>query len=156
MSKIDERLKSLGISLPNPPPPRANYVPYTVSGNLVFIAGQIPIVDGKPMHVGKLGRDATIEDGYAAARLCAINILAQARAACGGDLDRVARVLRLGGFVNATPDFLEAPKCVNGASDLIVEVFGESGKHARTAVGVASLPSGVAAEVDAIIELKPA
>lgn len=154
MSRIDDCLKTLGISLPEPPAPRAAYIPYTISGKTLYIAGQIPIVDGKVMHVGKLGRDASIEDGYAAARICAINILAQARAACGGDLDRVARVLRLGGFVNSTPDFLDAPKCVNGASELIVEVFGESGKHARTAVGVASLPSGVAVEVDAILELK--
>ena len=154
MSKIDQRLKELGINLPEPPAPRASYIPYTISGKTVYIAGQIPSVDGKVAHVGKLGRDASIEDGYAAARTCALNILAQARAACGGDLDRVARVLRLGGFVNSTPDFLDAPKCVNGASELIVEVFGEIGKHARTAVSVASLPSGVAVEVDAILELK--
>jgi enamine deaminase RidA (YjgF/YER057c/UK114 family) len=151
--KIDARLKELGIELPEATAPVANYVPYTLSGKLVVVSGQITLLAGKPQYVGKLGRDIGIEDGQQAARLCALNILAHLRHACDGDLDRVKRVLRLGGFVNCTADFTEMPQVVNGASNLMVEVFGDAGRHARAAVGVASLPLGVAVEVEAMFEL---
>jgi len=151
--KIDARLRELGIELPQASPPVANYVPYTISGNLVIVSGQISVWGGKPLCAGKLGRDVSIEDGERAARICALNILAHLKTACGGDLDRVKRVLRLGGFVNCTADFTEMPQVVNGASNVMVEVFGDAGKHARAAVGVASLPLGVSVEVEAMFEL---
>ena len=154
MSVIEFRLKELGLTLPTPPAPVASYVPYTVSGNLVFVSGQIPIADGAIKYVGKLGVDLGVEVGQAAAQLCAINVLAQLRVACGGDLDQVARCLKLGVFVNAAPDFGQHPEVANGASDLIAAVFGDAGKHARAAVGVGSLPRGVAVEVDAIFEIR--
>ena len=150
---IDARLEELGIELPEAAAPAANYVPYVVSGNQVFVAGQITIHNGEIQYVGKLGRDYGIEDGEAAARLCALNIIAQVKAACGGDLDRVVRCVRLGGFVNSTPDFTDQPEVINGASNLMVEVFGDKGKHARAAVSAAALPRGVAVEVDAIFEI---
>ncbi len=145
---IDMRLAELGISLPEAASPVANYVPWVQEGPLVFVSGQIPLFEGEPRHVGKLGRDITVEEGQAAAQLCAINLLSQLRAACGGDLDRVRRVARLGGFVNCTPDFMGHPQVINGASDLMVAVFGDAGRHARAAVGCASLPLGVAVEVE--------
>ena len=151
--QIEARLAQLGIELPEPTAPMANYVPFTVAGNLVFVAGQISQWNGQPRHVGKLGAGIGIEKGRDAARLCALNILAQLRVACGGDLDRVRRCLRLGGFVNCTPEFTDMPQVVNGASDLIVEVFGDAGRHARAAVGNSSLPGGVAVEVEAIFEI---
>lgn len=151
--KIDARLAELGLVLPAAAAPAGNYVPYVVSGKLVFVAGQITLQDGKPQFLGKLGREFGVEEGQAAARLCAINILSQLRAAAGGDLDRVSRIVRLGGFVNCTPDFLDQPKVINGASDLVVAVFGEAGKHARAAVGAPSLPLGVAVEIEAVAEL---
>jgi enamine deaminase RidA (YjgF/YER057c/UK114 family) len=154
MSVIEARLQELGIALPAPPKPVASYVPYTISGNLVFISGQVPIADGAVKYVAKLGADGGVEIGQAAAQLCAINLLAQLKAACGGDLDKVVRCLKLGVFVNATPDFTQQPEVANGASDLIAAVFGEAGKHARAAVGVGSLPRGVAVEVDAIFEIQ--
>jgi enamine deaminase RidA (YjgF/YER057c/UK114 family) len=150
---VDARLKQLGITLPPAPAPAANYVPWVVSGKLAFIAGQIPIQDGKPHFIGKLGREFTVEQGQQAARLCALNILAQLKAACGGDLDKVARCAKVGGFVNCVPEFNDQPQVVNGASDLLVSVLGEAGKHARFAVGAPSLPRGVAVEVDAVFEL---
>ena len=150
---IDARLEELGIELPEAAAPAANYVPYVVSGNQVFVAGQITIHNGEIQYVGKLGRDYGVEDGQAAARLCALNIIAQVKAACGGDLDRVVRCVRLGGFVNSTADFTDQPEVVNGASNLMVEVFGDKGKHARAAVSAASLPRGVAVEVDAVFEI---
>jgi enamine deaminase RidA (YjgF/YER057c/UK114 family) len=150
---IDARLAELGLVLPQAAPPAGNYVPYVVSDKLVFVAGQLTLQDGKPQFLGKLGREFGIEEGQAAARLCAINILSQLRAACGGDLDRVARIVRLGGFVNCTPEFTDQPKVINGASDLIVAVFGDKGKHARAAVGAPSLPLGVAVEIEAVAEL---
>ncbi|MGH6719289.1 MAG: RidA family protein [Alphaproteobacteria bacterium] len=150
--RIESRLAELGVVLPKAAAPVANYVPWVITGRLVFIAGQVTLVDGKPQYVGQLGREFGVEDGARAARLCAINILAQVKAAAG-DLDRVARCVKLTGFVNATPDFRDHPKVVNGASDLMVEVFGDSGRHARAAVGVAGLPLGVAVEVDAVFEL---
>jgi enamine deaminase RidA (YjgF/YER057c/UK114 family) len=150
---IDARLRQLGIELPEPAAPVANYVPFAVSGNLVFIAGQICQWNGERRFVGKLGGGISITDGQQAARLCALNILAHLRVAAGGDLDRVRRCLRLGGFVNCTPDFTDMPQVVNGASDLMVAVFGDIGRHARAAVGTSSLPGGVAAEVEATFEL---
>jgi len=150
---IDARLRQLGIELPEPAAPVANYVPFAVSGNLVFIAGQICQWNGERRFVGKLGAGITIADGQQAARLCALNILAHLRVACGGDLDRVRRCLRLGGFVNCTPEFTDMPQVVNGASDLMVEVFGDQGRHARAAVGVSSLPAGVAVEVEGTFEI---
>jgi enamine deaminase RidA (YjgF/YER057c/UK114 family) len=154
MSIIEARLKELGVTLPAPPVPVASYVPYAISGNLVFLSGQIPVADGAVKYVAKLGIDGGVEVGQAAAQLCAINLLAQLKAACGGDLDRVVRCLKLGVFVNATPDFTQQPEVANGASDLIAAVFGDADKHARAAVGVGSLPRGVAVEVDAIFEIK--
>lgn len=153
-SKIEERLKELNLLLPTAVAPSANYVPAVQSKNLLFISGQVPKMDGKDQFVGKLGQELRIEEGQQAARLCAINILAQAKLALNGDLGRIARCVRLGGFVNATPDFGDHPQVINGASDLIVEVFGEAGRHARTAVGVCSLPRGVAVEVEAVFEIR--
>ena len=151
--KIDARLKELGITLPTPATPVANYVPFVRTGNLVVVSGQVTYQDGKLQYIGKLGREYGIEDGQKAARLCALNIIAHVKNACGGDLDKVKRCVRVGGFVNAVPDFTDQPKVVNGASDLIVQVFGEAGKHARAAVGVGSLPAGVAVEVEAMFEV---
>ena len=151
--RIEAKLKELGIELPAATAPIANYVPFTRSGNLVVVSGQVSVRNGKPEFVGKLGREISVAEGQQAARLCALNILAHLRTACDGDLDRVERVLRLGGFVNCTPDFTEMPQVVNGASDLMVAVFGDAGKHARAAVGVSSLPLGVAVEVEAMFEI---
>jgi enamine deaminase RidA (YjgF/YER057c/UK114 family) len=151
--KIDTRLKELGIELPVPPPVRGNYVPWVVSGNLVFIAGQVSRI-GEEGIFGKLGADMKIPDGQKAARWCALNILAHLKAACGGNLDRVRRAVKLGGFVNGTPDFPDSPTVVNGCSDLMVEIFGDAGRHARFAVAVASLPGNVAVEIDAVFELE--
>ncbi len=151
--KIDARLKELGIDLPNAPMPAANYVPFVVAGSMLFVAGQITAVNGEIKYKGKLGKDLAVEDGYQAARICGLNLIAQAKAACGGDLDKIKRVVKLGGFVNATPEFTDHPKVVNGASDLMAEVFGDAGKHARFAVGASSLPLGIAVEVDAIFEI---
>jgi enamine deaminase RidA (YjgF/YER057c/UK114 family) len=148
---IDSKLKSLGIDLPQAAAPAANYVPWVISGNQVFVSGQLPMEPGKIAVAGRLGDNVSLEDGQRAARLCAINILAQAKAALG-DLDRVTRIVRLGGFVASADRFTDQPKVVNGASDLMVEVFGDAGRHARAAVGVNTLPLGVAVEIDAIIE----
>jgi enamine deaminase RidA (YjgF/YER057c/UK114 family) len=148
---IQDKLKSLGITLPQAAAPAANYVPWVISGNQVFVSGQLPMEDGKIAVAGRLGDNVSLEDGQRAARLCAVNILAQARAALG-DLDRVTRIVRLGGFVASADSFTDQPKVVNGASDLMVEVFGDKGRHARAAVGVNTLPLGVAVEIDAIIE----
>jgi enamine deaminase RidA (YjgF/YER057c/UK114 family) len=153
-SNIEKRLAEAGITLPAPGAPGGNYVPFVVVGNLVFMAGQVAREAGKMKYTGKVGRDISIEDGHAAARLCAVNLLAQLKLACGGDLDRVERCVRVGGFVNSPPDFLEHPKVINGASDLLVQVLGERGQHARTAVGVAALPMDSAVEVEAIFQLK--
>ena len=147
---IEARLAELGITLPEAPNPVANYVPYALSGNLLFISGQIAKGADGTIVTGALGGDVTVEAGQQAARLCALNILAQAKAALG-NLDRIAQVVRLTGFVNATPAFADHPKVVNGASDLMVEVLGDKGRHTRAAVGVSSLPLSSAVEVDAII-----
>src|ERR1700733_2064447 len=151
--KIDARLKELGLELPQATAPIANYVPYTVGSRLVVVSGQVSVRNGKPEFVGKLGAGISIAEGQEAAKLCALNIIAHLKNACGGDLDKVTRVLRLGGFVNCTPEFTQMPQVVNGASDLMVEIFGDAGKHARAAVGVASLPLGVAVEVEAMFEI---
>ena len=151
---IDACLKELGIELPQAPAPAANYVPYVISGKQIFISGQVPLWDGAMAGVGTVGRDLTTEEAAKIARICAINLIAQARAACDGDLDRIARVVKLGGFVNCTEDFTDQPEVVNGASDLMVEVFGDAGRHARFAVGANALPRGVSVEVDAVFEMK--
>ena len=150
---IDARLAELGIEIPEAAAPVANYVGFVQSGNLVFVSGQVTLKDGSPQYIGKLGDSISVEDGQAAARLCAINIIAQVKAACGGDLDRVQRVVKLGGFVNSTPDFTDQPKVINGASDLMVEVFGDKERHARAAVSAGSLPLGVSVEVEAVVEI---
>lgn len=150
---VADRLKELGVTLPSPAAPAANYVPYTRSGNLLIISGQLPMVDGKVAFTGKLGANVSLEMGQEAARICAINIIAQVNAALGGDLQKVRRCLRLGGFVACTPDFTQHPQVVNGASNLIADVFGEAGKHARAAVGVPALPFDTAVEVDAMFEV---
>lgn len=154
MGQIDNRLAELGVSLPVPAKPVANYVPWVRTGNLVFISGQVPLENGKVAYTGQLGDTVSLEDGAKSARLCAINVIAQLKDACGGDLDRVKRVVKLVGFVNATPSFADHPKVINGASDLMVEVFGDKGRHARSAVASPSLPLGVATEVEAIIEVE--
>ncbi|MGE0502359.1 MAG: RidA family protein [Rhizobiaceae bacterium] len=151
--KIDARLASMGIELPLAVTPSANYVPARRLGNQIYVSGQVPSQGGKDLYTGKLGSDFSIEEGQAAARLCAVNILAQLKQALGGDLDRVVGVIRLGGFVNAEPSFGDHPKVINGASDLMVEVFGETGRHARAAVGCYSLPRNVPVEIDAIFEV---
>ena len=151
---IEARLKELGIELPEAPAPAANYVPWVISGKTVYVAGQIPLVKGEIKGIGKLGRDLTVDQGKAIARICALNLIAQAKSAAGGDLDRIARVIKLGGFVNGTDDFTRQPEVVNGASDLMVEVFGDAGRHARFAVGPNQLPRGVAVEVEGTFELK--
>ncbi|WP_297001756.1 MULTISPECIES: RidA family protein [unclassified Thalassospira] len=150
--KIDAHLANLGISLPTATAPVANYVPYVISGNLVHISGQITMENGELKFVGKLGADYDVETGQKAARLCALNLVAQLKAAIG-DLDKVSRVVKLNAFVNSAPDFTDQPKVVNGASDTMVEIFGDAGKHARSAVGVAALPLGVAVEIDGIFEI---
>lgn len=151
---IEARLKELGIELPEAPAPAANYVPWVISGKTVYVAGQIPLVKGEIKGIGKLGRDLTVDQGKAIARICALNLIAQAKSAAGGDLDRIARVIKLGGFVNGTDDFTRQPEVVNGASDLMVDVFGDAGRHARFAVGTNQLPRGVAVEVEGTFELK--
>jgi enamine deaminase RidA (YjgF/YER057c/UK114 family) len=149
----EDRLAGNGITLPAVTAPVANYVPAVISGNTLYISGQLPVLDGV-MTKGHLGKDVTIEQGYAAARVCALNIIAQARAALGGDLDRVRRCVKISGFVASVPEFTDHPKVINGASDLIVAAFGEAGKHARAAVGVAALPLGAAVEVEAVFEVE--
>jgi enamine deaminase RidA (YjgF/YER057c/UK114 family) len=150
---IEAKLAELGITLPTPAAPVANYIGFNVVGKLVIVSGQIPLVDGKVAVTGKLGAGVSIEDGQRAARLCFINLMAQVKAACG-DLDKVKRVVRLGGFVACTPDFTQQPQVINGASDLAVAVFGEKGKHARAAVGCPSLPVDAAVEVEGMFEIE--
>lgn len=150
---IDQKLSSLGITLPTPAAPVANYVPAVISGNTLYISGQLPTgLDGQ-MVKGCLGKDLAIEQGQQAAKNCAIQILAQAKIALGGDWSRVKRLVKLGGFVASTPDFFDHPKVINGASDFMVDVLGDAGKHARFALGVTALPFGVAVEIDAIFEI---
>lgn len=148
----EDKVRELGLNLGTPGAPAGSYVPTVQTGNLLFVAGQIPTRPDGSRPVGKLGLDTTVEEGYEAARLCAVALMSQVKAALGS-LDRVARVVKVNGYVNATPDFVQAPAVVNGASDLLVEVFGEAGKHARAAVGVASLPAGVPVEVEMVVEV---
>lgn len=151
--EVDARLKDLGITVPEAAAPVANYVGFVQSGNLVFVSGQVPIKDGKFHYQGKVGAEVSLEDAQEAAKLCAVNIIAQLKAACGGDLDRVRRIVKLGGFVNSVPEFGDQPKVINGASDLMVAVFGDKGKHSRAAVSAGALPLGVAVEIDAVAEI---
>jgi len=154
MTTPDQRLSDLGLTLPAAPAPAANYVPFVQSGSMLYVSGQISQTP-EGLIKGRLGADLDIEQGAAAARACALSLMAQARAACGGDLGRIARVVKLVGFVNSTPDFTDQPKVINGASDLMVAVFGEAGRHARSAISAAALPLGVAVEIEAIFELHP-
>jgi enamine deaminase RidA (YjgF/YER057c/UK114 family) len=151
--RIDTRLKELSITLPKATPPVASYVPYVISGNLVFISGQVTFGPQGLEYIGQLGKEFTVEEGQAAARLCALNVIAQLREACGGNLDRVTRCVKVTGFVNAIQGFAQHPEVINGASDTIVQVFGDMGRHARAAVGAGSLPRNVAVEVEAIFEI---
>jgi enamine deaminase RidA (YjgF/YER057c/UK114 family) len=153
--KIEARLKELGLELPAAPTPVANYVPALLAGNLLFVSGQIAKAGDGHVVTGSVGSDLTVEDGQKAARLCALNILAQAKAALGS-LDRIAQVVRLTGFVNAGAGFADHPKVINGASDLMVEVLGEKGRHTRAAVGASGLPGNTAVEVDAVLLVEPA
>ena len=152
--RIEARLAELGITLPRPMAPIANYVPYVVTGNLVVVSGQVPAVDGKIAITGKVSWGVSLDQGKEAARLCFINVLVHLKAACGGDLDRVKRVVRLGGFVAAPSDFKDHAVVMNGASDLAVAVFGEAGRHARTMIGVPSLPADAAVEVEGLFEIE--
>lgn len=153
MAKVEAKLAELGVVLPTPAAPVANYVPFVRTGSLLVVSGQICLgADGKLVAKGKLGDSVSIEDGQKAARACAINLLAQVKAALG-DLDKVVRVVRLGGFVNSAPTFVDGPKVLNGASDLMVEAFGDKGRHARSTIGVAALPADAAVEVEAMFEV---
>ena len=153
-SSAEQNLASLGITLPEAPSPAANYVPYVIVGDMVYVSGQVPFVNGGLQVTGKVGDTVTIEQAAGEARICAINLIAQLKAACGGDLSRVVQVVKLGGFVACTADFTDHPKVINGASDLMVEVFGEAGKHARAAVGSSSLPLGVAVEIEGVFQIR--
>jgi enamine deaminase RidA (YjgF/YER057c/UK114 family) len=153
MSAIESRLAELGVTLPDAPAPAANYVPFVVVGNLVHISGQIA-QDADGLIKGRLGADMTVEQGAAAAKRCAISLLAQLKNACDGDLSRVVRAVKLVGFVNSTSDFVDQPKVINGASDFMVAALGEAGRHARSAVSAASLPFGVAVEVEGLFEIR--
>lgn len=151
---IRKKLKELDYELPAAAAPAANYVPFVIADDdFLFVSGQIPFLNGQKMHIGKVGDNFTLEQGVEAARACALNILAQADAAVGGDWSKIKRLIKLGGFVNCTPDFIDHPKVINGASDLIAAVMGDAGKHARFAVGAPSLPLGVAVEIEATFEL---
>ncbi|WP_445811366.1 RidA family protein [Yoonia sp.] len=152
MSVIETRLAELGVTLPDAPAPAANYVPFVQTGNLVHVSGQIS-ANAEGMIKGKLGADMDIDAGAAAARACAVSLLAQLKAACGGDIDRLVRVVKLVGFVNSTSDFGDQPKVINGASDFMVAALGDKGRHARSAVSAASLPFGVAVEIEGIFEI---
>lgn len=149
----ETKLAELGVTLPDAPAPAANYVPYVVSGDMVYVSGQISM-DASGLITGTLGDDFSVEQGAAAAKVCAINLLAQVKAACGGDLDRLVRVVKLGGFVNSTADFTDQPKVINGCSDFMVEALGDLGRHARAAVSCPSLPLGVAVEIDGVFQIK--
>ena len=152
-SAIDRRCAELGLVLPAAGSPAGNYVPYVIAGDLVFISGQVCRKDGKLSCAGKVGRDVTVEDAQQAALVCALNLIAHLKAACEGDLDRVVRCVRLSGFVNSDPEFKDHPAVINGASDVMIQVFGERGRHARTALGVAALPSNASVEVEGIFQI---
>jgi len=154
-NSLSQRVQQLGLRLPEPSQPIANYVNHVLSQNQLFISGQIPLLDGKPAFIGRLGEAISDEEGVKAAELAALDLLAQLSHALGDDLSKLVRILRLGVFVAATPDFKAQGAVANGASNLLVNALGDKGRHVRTAVGVASLPAGVAVEIDAIFELKP-
>lgn len=150
---VEERLKEQGLILPQPAAPAANYVPFTVHNGLVYVSGQLPMGPDGLAYKGKVGADVSMDDAVKAAELCALNLIAQVKAACGGDLGRVERVLRLGGFVNCTDDFGQQPAVINGASNLMVTAFGDKGRHARAAVGTIALPFNASVEIDAIFAI---
>lgn len=150
---INSRILELGIQIPNPRTPSANYIPFVKADKLIFISGQVSMaIDG--LIAGKLGLNIDVENGKKAARACGLNLLGQLKIACEGNLNKVQRVVKLGGFVNSTPNFIDAPTIINGASDLMVDIFGENGRHARFAIGAASLPQGAAVEIDGVFEVK--
>lgn len=153
MGRVEERLAALGITLPQPMAPMANYVPWVHTGDLVIVSGQVPARDGKIAYTGKVGETLALETGQQAAQLCLVNVLVHLRSACGGDLDRVVRVVRLGGFIASPPSFAQHALVMNGASDLAVAAFGEAGRHARTTIGVPSLPGDAAVEVEGMFEI---
>lgn len=153
-TRIEERLKELGLELPKASAPGANYIPFVRSGSLIYVSGQVCQWNGERRFIGKLGREFTLEQGQEAARLCALNVIAQLQVAIAGDFSRFVRCVRVGGYVNSAPDFLNHPQVINGASDLFVAVLGEEGRHARTAIGVSALPYDVAVEVDAVFEIR--
>jgi len=155
MSSVEQRLRVAGFTLPEPVAPVANYVPFVKTGSLVSISGQIPMQDGALACVGKVGDSVSIDDACAAARICALNIIAQAKIAAGGDLDSVRQIVKLGGFVNCVDGFGEQPQVINAASDLMVLAFGDRGRHSRSAVGTNALPLGVPVEIDALIDVGP-
>lgn len=150
---IEEKLEELSITLPKAPTPAGSYVPVVITTNYAFVSGQIPIKDGKVIYTGKVMKDLSTEDATNAARLCVINALAQLKAELG-NLDRITKIVRLSGFVNAAPDFVDHPKIINGASELLTEIFGQKGKHSRIAIGVSSLPLNSAVEIDLVVEIK--
>ena len=152
--RIEDRLRTLAIELPQSSTPGANYVPSVRAGNLLFVTGQLSQWNGERRFIGKLGREYSIDDGQQAARLCALNVIAHLRDACDGDLDRVIRCVRIAGYVNSTPDFVDQSRVINGASDVFVEIFGDAGRHARMAVGVVALPYDVAVEVEGTFEIR--
>lgn len=148
---IEDKLKQLSITLPIPPKPAGSYIPVVISGNLAFVSGQIPMQDGKVLYTGKVPSERSIEEAQSAAKMCAINLLAQLKSNLGS-LDKITKIIRVSGFVNCTPEFSEQPKIINAASDLLFEIFGEKGKHSRIAVGVSSLPLNSTVEIDMIVE----
>ena len=152
-SKVEQRLLKIGVTIPDAPSPAANYLPFTCAGNLVFVSGQVPFVDGKLEITGTVGENASVEDAQGQAKVCAINLLAQLKVACDGDLDRVVKVVKLGAFVASANDFFNQPIVVNAASDLMVEAFGDAGRHARFAVGTNALPLNCLVEIDGIFEI---
>ena len=152
-SEVEKKLHEIGVTIPNAPSPAANYLPFTHIGNLVFVSGQVPFVDGKLEVTGTVGKDASVEDAQGQAKICAINLLAQLKVACDGNLDRVVRVVKLGAFVASADDFFNQPIVVNAASDLMVEAFGDAGRHARFAVGTNALPLNCLVEIDGVFEV---
>ena len=153
MSNLDAKLTEMGLTLPDAPAPAANYIPYVISGNLVFVSGQISIDESGSLITGKLGDELDVAAGAKAAERCALSLLAQVKAACGGDTSRLKRVVKLTGFVNSGPDFTDQPKVINGASDLLVGLLGDAGRHSRSAVSAAALPLNVAVEIEGIFEI---
>ena len=152
-SKAEQRLREVGVTIPDAPSPAANYLPFTRTGNLIFVSGQVPFVDGKLEATGTVGKDASVEEAQGQAKICAINLIAQVKVACDGDLDRVVKVVKLGAFVASAKDFFNQPVVVNAASDLMVQAFGEKGRHARFAVGTNALPLNCLVEIDGVFEI---